>query len=75
MPLLESTIPGLLAERARQQPDDAAYTFLDFDIDPNGFAETLTWSQVHHRVQVVAAELLRHGSKGDRAGQHCALAF
>ncbi|WP_111508797.1 AMP-binding protein [Mycobacterium kyogaense] len=67
MPLLESTIPGLLAERARQQPDDPAYTFLDFDIDPNGFAETLTWSQVHHRVQVVAAELLRHGSKGDRA--------
>ncbi|KGI68354.1 AMP-binding protein [Mycolicibacterium rufum] len=67
MPLLESTIPGILAERARQQPDDVAYTFIDYDIDPAGYAESLTWAQVHHRVQVVAEELLRHGSKGDRA--------
>ena len=67
MPLLELTIPGLLADRARTQPDDVAYTFLDFDVDPAGFAESLTWSQVHHRAQVVAAELLRHGNKGDRA--------
>ncbi|WP_275571167.1 AMP-binding protein [Mycolicibacterium vanbaalenii] len=67
MPLLESTIPGLLAERARLQPDDVAYTFIDYDVDPAGFAETLTWSQVYQRVQVVAEELLRHGSKGDRA--------
>ncbi|MGP4054735.1 AMP-binding protein [Mycobacterium sp. 4D054] len=67
MPLLESTIPGLLAERARLQPDDVAYTFIDYDVDPAGFAESLTWSEVHHRVQVVAEELLRHGSKGDRA--------
>ena len=67
MPLLESTIPGLLADRAREQPDDLAYTFLDYDVDPAGFAESLTWSQMYHRVQVVAAELQRHGSKGDRA--------
>ncbi len=44
-----------------------AYTFIDYDIDPAGYAESLTWAQVHHRVQVVAEELLRHGSKGDRA--------
>ncbi len=67
MPLLEWTIPGLLAERARTQPDDVAYTFIDYDVDPAGFAETLTWAEVHHRVQVVAEELLRHGTKGDRA--------
>jgi long chain fatty acid CoA FadD26 len=67
MPLLESTIPGILADRARQQPDDVAYTFIDYDIDPAGYAESLTWAQVHHRVQVLAEELLRHGSKGDRA--------
>ncbi|KWX67829.1 AMP-binding protein [Mycobacterium sp. NAZ190054] len=67
MPLLEPTIPGLLAERARLQPDDVAYTFIDYDVDPAGFAESLTWAQVHHRAQVVAEELLRHGSKGDRA--------
>ena len=36
MPLLESTIPGLLADRAREQPDDLAYTFLDYDVDPAG---------------------------------------
>ena len=67
MPLLESTIPAVLDDRARQQPDDMAYTFIDFDVDPAGFAETLTWSQVHQSVRVVAEELLRHGSKGDRA--------
>lgn len=67
MPLLESTIPGLLADRARMQPDAVAYTFIDYDVDPAGFEETLTWSQMYHRVQVVAEELLRHGSKGDRA--------
>ena len=67
MPLLESTIPGLLADRARTQPDDIAYTFIDYDVDPAGYAETLTWAQVHHRVQIVAEELLRHGNKGDRA--------
>ncbi|BBX70201.1 AMP-binding protein [Mycolicibacterium psychrotolerans] len=66
MPLLESTIPGLLADRARTQPDDVAYTFIDYDVDPAGYRESLTWAQVHHRVQVVAEELLRHGSKGDR---------
>ena len=67
MPLLESTIPGLLADRAREQPDDVAYTYIDYDVDPAGFAESLTWSQMYHRVQVVAQELVRHGSKGDRA--------
>lgn len=67
MPLIGSTIPGLLAERARTQPDDVAYTFIDYDVDPAGFAETLTWSQVYRRVQVVAQELRRHGTSGDRA--------
>lgn len=67
MPLLESTIPGLLAERARLQPDEVAYTFIDYDVDSDGFAETLTWGKVYERAQVVAEELLRHGRKGDRA--------
>ena len=61
MPLLESTIPGLLAERARLQPDEVAYTFIDYDVDPAGFAESLTWSQVYQRAQVVAEELLEGG--------------
>jgi long chain fatty acid CoA FadD26 len=67
MRLLEASIPAVLAERARQQPDDIAYTFIDYEIDPGGFAENLTWSQVNHRSGVVAEELLRCGSVGDRA--------
>ena len=34
---------------------------------PAGFAESLTWSQVYQRARVVAEELLRCGSVGDRA--------
>ena len=67
MPVIESSIPAVLAERARQQPDDIAYTFIDYEVDPAGFAESLTWSQVHQRARVVAEELLQCGSVGDRA--------
>ncbi len=48
-------------------PDGLAYTFLDYDVDPAGFAETLTWSELYQRVQAVAARLLQSGSPGDRA--------
>ena len=67
MPLTEPSIPAVLGERARRQPDDLAYTFVDYEVDPAGFAERLTWSEVHQRVRVVAEELSRCGSVGDRA--------
>jgi long chain fatty acid CoA FadD26 len=67
MPLIDPSIPAVLADRAEEQPDDLAYTFIDYDVDPAGFAESLTWSQVHHRARVVAEELSRTGSIGDRA--------
>ncbi|MGD9619483.1 MAG: AMP-binding protein [Mycolicibacterium sp.] len=67
MPLTEKTIPATLADRARQQPDEIAYTFIDYDADPAGVAESLTWSEVHHRVQAVAERLSKCGSPGDRA--------
>jgi long chain fatty acid CoA FadD26 len=68
MPVIESSIPAVLADRARQQPDDIAYTFIDYDADPTGgFVESLTWSQVYRRARVVAEELLLCGSVGDRA--------
>jgi long chain fatty acid CoA FadD26 len=57
----------LLQERARRQKDAAAYTFIDYEVDPSGFAETLTWGQLHQRVESVAEELRLHGSVGDRA--------
>ncbi|TVS83358.1 AMP-binding protein [Mycobacterium helveticum] len=60
-------IPDALADQARQQPDAPAYTFVDYDIDPAGQAQTLTWRQVHERARIVAAELASCGSPGDRA--------
>ena len=67
VPLTHSSIPAALREQVRQQPDAPAYTFVDYDVDPAGYSETLTWSQVHRRAQVVAAELAACGSPGDRA--------
>ncbi len=67
MTVIDSSIPALLAKRAQQQPDDVAYTFIDYELDPQGFAESLTWSELHRRVLVVAEELSNHGSEGDRA--------
>ena len=63
----EATIPAVLADRAQQQPDDIAYTFVDYEADPAGVSESLTWSEIHERVQVVAAKLATLGSPGDRA--------
>ena len=67
MPEIQLSIPELLKNRAEQQANDRAYTFLDYDVDPGGFAETVTWSELHERVQGVAARLLDCGSPGDRA--------
>jgi long-chain fatty acid adenylase/transferase FadD26 len=67
MAVIESSIPALLQERASQQPDATAFTFIDYGLDPTGFAESLTWSQVHRRALTVANELRLCGSSGDRA--------
>src|SRR3954465_9729375 len=67
MPVIEPSIPAVLAERAQQQPDDIAWTFIDYEVDPAGFAESLTWSHVHQRARIVADELSLCGSVGDRA--------
>ena len=66
MAVSEASIPAVLRERARRQPDARAYTFIDYELDPAGDSETLTWFQVHRRAQVVAAELASCGSPGDR---------
>ena len=59
-------IPAALREQVRQQPDAPAYTFVDYEVDPAGYSQSLTWSQLHRRAQVVAAELASCGSPGDR---------
>ena len=66
VPLSYTSIPAALHEQVRRQPDAPAYTFIDYELDPAGDPETLTWSQVQQRAQVVAAELASCGSPGDR---------
>ncbi len=66
MLVTDLSVPALLKERADQQADTTAYTYIDYGLDPNGFAETLTWSQVHRRACVIAEELKLCGSPGDR---------
>ncbi len=66
MLISQLSIPAVLRERARQDPDVQAFTFIDYELDPTGRAKSLTWSQVHQRAQVVAAELAPWGSAGDR---------
>ena len=60
------SIPGLLQERANRQPDATAFTFIDYDLGDDGFAESLTWRQLFQRAGVVAEELKRCGEIGDR---------
>jgi long-chain fatty acid adenylase/transferase FadD26 len=67
MSLSDASIPALLQGRAEQQPDATAFTYLDYNEDPNGFAESLTWAQVHRRARTLAEELALCGSPGDRA--------
>jgi long-chain fatty acid adenylase/transferase FadD26 len=66
MSVSESFIPGLLRELADRQPDKPGFTFIDYELDPSGFTESLTFSQMHRRVQVIAAEIASCGSPGDR---------
>ena len=67
MPVIEGSIPAVLRERALLQPSDTAFTFIDYQLDPAGHAESLTWSQVYRRALNVAHEVKRCGSAGERA--------
>jgi long-chain fatty acid adenylase/transferase FadD26 len=66
MAATEASIPAALRERVRQRPDAPAYTFIDYEIDPAGYSQTLTWSQLHRRAQVVAAEIASCAPPGER---------
>ena len=67
MQVIETSIPAVLRERASLQPNDTAFTFIDYEQDWDGVAESLTWSQLYRRTLNVAHELRRCGSTGDRA--------
>lgn len=61
------SVPALLKKRAGEQPDETAFTFLDYDLDPAGYPDALTWSGVYRRVLTVASELRLCGARGERA--------
>lgn len=65
--MLEASVSDLLCERASLQPNDTAFTFVDYEQDWNGVAESLTWSQLYRRTVNVARALQDCGSTGDRA--------
>jgi len=67
MPVVEMSVPALLRERASLQPDDTAFTFIDYEQDWAGVAESLTWPQLYRRALNVARELRLCASPGDRA--------
>jgi long-chain fatty acid adenylyltransferase FadD28 len=67
MPVIESSILTVLRERASLKPNNTAFTFIDYDQDWLGVAQSLTWSQLYRRVLNVAGQLSACASTGDRA--------
>jgi long-chain fatty acid adenylyltransferase FadD28 len=63
----EPSIPSVLRERASLQPNEKAFTYVDYERDWDGVAETITWSQLYRRSLNVAHAVRLHGSMGDRA--------
>ncbi|MFM8599381.1 MAG: AMP-binding protein [Mycobacterium sp.] len=61
------SLPALLRTRAADRPDAPAFTFVDYALDPNGFSQTLTWSQLLQRSLNLADDLRQSGAVGDRA--------
>jgi fatty acid CoA ligase FadD28 len=63
----ETSLPALVRERASFQPDDTAFTFIDYEQDWAGVPETLTWLQLYRCALNVASELRTCAAVGDRA--------
>ncbi len=61
------SLPAVLRERAGLQPNDAAFSYVDYEHDWDGVTETLTWSQLYRRTLNLAEQLRQHGSTGDCA--------
>jgi acyl-CoA synthetase (AMP-forming)/AMP-acid ligase II len=64
MQVIESSISAVLRERALLAPNAVAFTFVNYDQDSAGVADTLTWSEVYRRALGVAQELQRCGPAG-----------
>lgn len=62
-----SSISTVLRERASLQPNHTAFTFIDYEQDWEGVAESLTWAQLYRRTRNLALEFEGRGVTGDRA--------
>ena len=67
MAVSEASIAAVLRDWAWQRSDAPAYTFIDYELDPAGYSQTLNWSELYGRVQALAAEIAPSGAPGDRA--------
>jgi acyl-CoA synthetase (AMP-forming)/AMP-acid ligase II len=65
--MIASSIPDVLRERASLQPNDIAFTFVDYDHDWEGVEKSLTWAQLYRRTVNLAQELRAGAAAGDRA--------
>ncbi|OCB54529.1 acyl-CoA synthetase [Mycobacterium vulneris] len=65
--MIASSLTAVLRERASVQPNEPAFTYIDYDHDWDGVEETLSWSQMYRRVKNLAVQLREHASVGDRA--------
>lgn len=65
--MMESPLGVVLRDHASLHPDQTAFTFLDYEQDWEGVAESLTWAQLYQRSLNLAFELEGRGSTGDRA--------
>ena len=63
----DTSLVGVLRERASLQPEDIAYTFMDYDHEWDGVSTTVTWAQLHRRVRGLAVEMRAVAAIGDRA--------
>lgn len=65
--VVSSSIPAVLRERASLNPNDIAITYVDYEQDWDGVAESVTWSQLYRRVINAAEQIRLTGAVGDRA--------
>jgi fatty acid CoA ligase FadD28 len=65
--MLDSSIPAILRERASLQPNDTAFTFVDYEQDWDGVTTSLTWAQLYRRTTNFAREMCTVAKTGDRA--------
>ncbi|POX84039.1 acyl-CoA synthetase [Mycobacterium kansasii] len=61
------SLPAALRACARLQPNDPAFTYIDYEKDWAGVPESLTWSQLYRRTLNVARELSHCVPAGERA--------